>query len=783
MPHFRKSRHLSPLPVLAVLLVFGAAAPPALAQGGPGHRRGRGDDYPATLYVTLTVVERHEARGTIPLVEEEEVFEEIQTQEYRATIPGILNVQEDVDGKKGEGRYAFGKPSKAATGSFRLRTIETNDGEILQDLEIPAGLAEAMFVLASTDGDWLWPTAGGASIAGKQRYVTRRAYWDPNPEWHKTFPGTSGEIQSGAPFFLFTMKAEPKENFSFRISRSELQRGVASGKPFVVHGSGTWRWESRGTGAVMHWEQHTSLALAVGDIGIEAVIVPMDRAKYDEFIPEGPPLRAAGPGREPHGNQLGFSVYLRKKEDHATVVENIPWKAKVILEDPSKQPGFSMNYPDKEKADDKPDFRFEPEDNKGAELNDARTVITTGESPSQKHVIVTSWDYGAYTQVWAKVELGNGGGTLLAVYEDENGATHEQLALPRDDNGNHVADAWEKKPEVDVFARKYPAVWDGEDDPPGMARAGDGYTLYEEYRGFVVDPKDDGVSGHARFSPKKKELVVNPLGTHLGLLRQAARRYEKITKIDVHMLPGDVVLPPDDGDEGYTRWMNFNAHTDDGRDFGPRQYAVPLVGSDTDDGQGMYTKSRKGVDPHGRLLPSDVAYIRLAWDVAVEQSVTVPLRRIPSAEEVTDDMFKAAADQLAAAGMPVGDRASIAAALTARKEAATKEWFVFSAFHELGHATGGTHHGLDDYASFMTRTKKRKDIDEKEMAELIRKNCFVYFSRGDKTCPMRYWYTFSNCLPECLLYWSGKWNPIERAPFGDPWRFCGADWPKMKLRK
>jgi hypothetical protein len=50
---------------------------------------------------------------------------------------------------------------------------------------------------------------------------------------------------------------------------------------------------------------------------------------------------------------------------------------------------------------------------------------------------------------------------------------------PRDDNGNRTADGWE------VAGVPTDRSWDGE-TVPGQDKAGDGLTLYNDYRGIVA---------------------------------------------------------------------------------------------------------------------------------------------------------------------------------------------------------------------------------------------------------------------------------------------------------
>ncbi len=98
---------------------------------------------------------------------------------------------------------------------------------------------------------------------------------------------------------------------------------------------------------------------------------------------------------------------------------------------------------------------------------------------------------------------------LSALHEPTNAYA---LALPRDDDGNHIADAWENKNGAKGLA----ATWDGA-EVPGHATQGDGLALYEKYRGVVI--LEGGQQVWKRLAPKEKALFVVDEG---GILLQAA---------------------------------------------------------------------------------------------------------------------------------------------------------------------------------------------------------------------------------------------------------------------
>ena len=105
-------------------------------------------------------------------------------------------------------------------------------------------------------------------------------------------------------------------------------------------------------------------------------------------------------------------------------------------------------------------------------------------------VIVTSEDYGAF-------------GTLQAhLYQKDTVDETALLNIPKDNNNNEIADAW----EVAAFGWKAGMTATTDDEPSGIADnsyTGDGFTTFEEYRGFQVN----GV--HKRLNLKRKDVFVH----------------------------------------------------------------------------------------------------------------------------------------------------------------------------------------------------------------------------------------------------------------------------------
>lgn len=168
------------------------------------------------------------------------------------------------------------------------------------------------------------------------------------------------------------------------------------------------------------------------------------------------------------------------------------------LLDTSREPGICLNFPAPDSVA-KPapfDFQILEADNPGLEVKEkGQSASTKGEPSPDAEVMVRSFDYGAFAIFKATARVGDR--TYIAhLAQDE---TKQFLRLPKDDNDNRVADAWEKS--VGCLDKKLPADWDGADDPSGQGTKGDGISLYEKYRGF------DFAGIHERLRPYNKKYV------------------------------------------------------------------------------------------------------------------------------------------------------------------------------------------------------------------------------------------------------------------------------------
>ena len=250
--------------------------------------------------------------------------------------------------------------------------------------------------------------------------------------------------------------------------------------------TGSTNWSQSGTCGSDSIQAMCTLGYTPGEW--EAVIIPP--SELDTWLPAG------SKDRYKPGNSMSVNVQLRHKGEKEPAAD-MTGTFYVTLEDVSQQPGYCVNAPARDEASDDPDLKLKEGDNLW--LDDDATGQTE-EDTNEQSVTIESYDFGAYGRLRVEVVV-NDGTTVKAHLEDDPGKDY--LDLPKDDNNNHIADAWEK----DKGVEELPAKWDEADQPAGQHTLGDGISLYEKYRGFVVK------GYHQRLEPYKKHVFVyDPTG-------------------------------------------------------------------------------------------------------------------------------------------------------------------------------------------------------------------------------------------------------------------------------
>jgi hypothetical protein len=166
--------------------------------------------------------------------------------------------------------------------------------------------------------------------------------------------------------------------------------------------------------------------------------------------------------------------------------------------------------------------------------------ITTATRSRSAGVKAAAWDYGAWGRVKAEV---NFDGAWRAC---KTRTGKDWVNVPRDDDDNRIADSWEQQHGVSG----QPAASDGDALPAGR-EAGDGFSNYEEYRGFFTARDRDGTGwsrSHGTWAstdPTKKDVFVHDgIGLGVGAFPR--------TGLSVHLVDADQY----NGNQ--SRVVNFN---------------------------------------------------------------------------------------------------------------------------------------------------------------------------------------------------------------------------------
>lgn len=258
---------------------------------------------------------------------------------------------------------------------------------------------------------------------------------------------------------------------------------------------------------------------------VEVEIMPP--GDYKEWLPEG------GQNEKTTGNFLDILIVAHEKGKPDKKPPVRVKKYKLELVDVSNEKGVCLNWP-AQGAQTHFGLKFDPEVNPYIKITDgesAQKAETKNSDLDQFQVTVNSYDWGAYGKLQVTAELEDDTTVQAHVHGESSSYA---LAIPKDDNGNHIADFWEK-----TSGAKTTDETSDEDERPAGDHNGDGLSLYEEYRGAHVN------GTHERFNPNRKDVFiwdVSSLGTG----------YYPVSKFDIHLIRSDEKGTDGAGENPYT---------------------------------------------------------------------------------------------------------------------------------------------------------------------------------------------------------------------------------------
>lgn len=293
------------------------------------------------------------------------------------------------------------------------------------------------------------------------------------------------------------------------------------------------------------------------------------------------------------GSAVAVEVKLRRK-DKPNEPAGEKGRFEFELLDVSHAPGWCTNFP--REGDTEADLRIEAAMNTGMNVPEPYRAETK-EDVAGATLWLSSFDMGAHARLRVRVKMASGA-RLEAYLDGKPGVT--ELRVPLDDDNNQVADEWQKENKV---AQGRSVTWD--EDRPLQKRLGDGYTLYEEYRGFMTK------AGYVRTSPDEKDLFVYDVD---GLV---ATYYEDTNPASLVLRYIDPTMMEfsESGSRPDDRWVNFNSRQED---WYARQYAMAVrIGSRPGDSIGC-----------ARLIGADCSWsetlsrqaLKNTWSVEIDTS-------------------------------------------------------------------------------------------------------------------------------------------------------------------
>jgi hypothetical protein len=216
------------------------------------------------------------------------------------------------------------------------------------------------------------------------------------------------------------------------------------------------------------------------------------------------------------GNLLTIQAQLVKKSTLQTAVGIVPEKWSFNLVKVSNEPGVAMNWPSVQDRIDPlnspPDMTFNKQINLA--INPILTISNNdrlGEinnpsqtpNPQQAAVTLVPFDWGGWATL--NVTATVFGVPIKGHLQLPNGQNVRDIPLPLRQPGSNIADIWKTQNNVPLST---PDSDDSEVDPQGRSDCvGDGFTLYEEYRGFMENGK------HIEGDPHNKDFfILNEIG-------------------------------------------------------------------------------------------------------------------------------------------------------------------------------------------------------------------------------------------------------------------------------
>lgn len=210
-----------------------------------------------------------------------------------------------------------------------------------------------------------------------------------------------------------------------------------------------------------------------------------------------------GNGERTPGPPLAFSARVQK-EDGSPVTGVRIRKLEWTLNGTSRLPGRALNYP-YGSQDTSPDLELRHPKAEG----ERQSVVLEDVPGLQSKIEILPYDWGGWSTLKVTAELDDGRRLEGKLLSPEGEVT--EILVPYRTDGSKIARSWLRTYGLDGA----PDVLDDDALPPGKTSIpGDGFSLFEEYRGFYVNgPLGGGGAGwslpkHLSANPVLREVFV-----------------------------------------------------------------------------------------------------------------------------------------------------------------------------------------------------------------------------------------------------------------------------------
>lgn len=223
-------------------------------------------------------------------------------------------------------------------------------------------------------------------------------------------------------------------------------------------------------------------------------------------------------------------THLLKAHAKLDQSKDLQGKFRFRLSEVSKEKGYAMN------VGDETDFDLKFSDNQegyepAQEMSDGWQVDANA-SKDYASIWITPLDYGAWAKLRAEVNVDG------EWYDCQTEDGKSYVTVPHDENENWIPDFWE-----DLYNIKDQSADSDKDAEPKGREDGDGFSNYEEYRGFRIN------STWQTTDPNKKDLFIHAEG---GLDKYVGG-FENATDLTIH-----AALREDEYNGNDSRTVNFN---------------------------------------------------------------------------------------------------------------------------------------------------------------------------------------------------------------------------------